>query len=95
MELIVDSPNWKLLKEDNELYFSARICCGLVDSSVLIMLSSEESILFYSEGATFLDSLASRLEGKYSYPLRHGEFELIAGLVTKEIRDKVSKALIS
>ena len=93
MKLILDSPNWKLLKEYNIFYFDIRVCCGLVDSSVTMRLSSEQEDLFNDQGSTFLDNLADSLQFKYSYALRNGHFDMINNLVTQEVRNKISKTL--
>ncbi len=43
MILIEQSPNWILFKDKRDFYLSARVCCGLVDHSVVVKLTVEEA----------------------------------------------------
>ena len=80
-----------MFEEFENLYFDFRVCCGLVDSSVLMQLSSKQKNLFGNQGASFLDDLANSLQFKYSHALRNGHFDVINALVTTEVRNKITK----
>jgi hypothetical protein len=93
MEIVERSSNWILLKDKENFYCNVRVCCGLVDHSVIIMLTAEEATTLNLEGTSYLDKFASKVESKYGYPLRRGSFDVVNALVSNDVREKISKAL--